>query len=180
MNPAGYCSTLLLPAGILYFKATANQNKAWLQWRIANPELVKNFIIERFEYNGWENLYSLTANDQTDEYHFIDNNPMPGTNQYRLKIIGENNQIIYSTVQKIFIDINNKFDIYPNPTTRQLNITGDFSSLAMITLSDLSGKLIWQKKIGSSNNIIRMNLPSLTPGIYMIKINDSVKKLVIR
>jgi hypothetical protein len=179
MNPAGYCSILLLPAGVLYFKATANQSKAWLQWRMANPVLVKNFIIERFEYNGWEKLYSLPANDQTDEYHFIDNNPIPGTNQYRLKIIGGNNQIIYSTVQKIFIDINNEFDIYPNPTTSQLNIIGNFSSMATITLSDLSGKLIWQKKIFSSSNIVRMNLPSLTLGIYLVRINDSVKKLMI-
>jgi hypothetical protein len=28
VSPAGYCSTLL-PAGLLYFKATANQNKGW-------------------------------------------------------------------------------------------------------------------------------------------------------
>lgn len=179
VSPAGYCSTLL-PAGLLYFKATANQNKGWLQWRIANPELIKNFIIERLEYNGWEKFNDLPANDQTGEYHFIDNNPVPGTNQYRLKIIGENNQFFYSIVQKIFIDLHNEFDIYPNPAVSQLNITGDFSSMSMLTLSDLSGKLIWQKKIISTSNIFRMNLPSLTPGIYMIRINNSVKKLVIR
>jgi hypothetical protein len=180
VSPAGYCSTLL-PAGILYFKATANQNKGWLQWRIANPELVKNFIIERFDHvNGWEGLNELIASGNTDEYHSVDYNPIPGTNQYRLKIIEKNNEVFYSPIQKIFIDTNNKFDIYPNPATRQLNVTGNFSSLTMFTLSDLSGKLIWQKKIISSNNIVRMYLPTLTPGIYMIRINDSVKKLVIR
>jgi hypothetical protein len=179
ISPGGYCS-ILLPAGILYFKATANQNKAWLQWRIANPELVKNFIIERLDYNGWESLNQLSPNDHTEEYHFIDNNPIPGTNQYRLKIIKTSDQVFYSSVQKIFIDINNEFDIYPNPATNQLNITGNFSSSTMFILSDLSGKLIWQKKIFNSSNIVRVNLPSLTPGIYIIRINDSVKKLMIR
>jgi Secretion system C-terminal sorting domain len=179
-SPAGYCATLL-PVKFLYFKVTANQNKAWLQWKIANPELIRNFVIERFDNtNGWETLNDLAASSETEEYHFIDNGTIPGTNQYRLKIIEKNNQFFYSTIQKVFININNEFDIYPNPTTGLLNITGDFSSLTTIELADLSGKLIWQKKLFSSSNIVRMDLAPLSPGIYMMRINKSLKKLVIR
>ena len=155
---------------------------AWLKWKIANPELIRNFIIERFDYtnNGWERIDDLAAIERTEEYHFIDNNPIPGTNEYRLKIIEKNNHVFFSPQQKIFIDINNEFDIYPNPTTGQLNVTGNFSSLTTISLSDLSGKLTWQKKIFSNRNIVRMDLPTLPAGIYMMRINDSMKKLVIR
>ena len=180
ISPAGYCSSLL-PVRLIYFKVTANQNKAWLQWKIANLELIRYFIIERFDHtNGWEGINNLAAIDRTEEYHFIDNNPNPGTNEYRLQIIEKNNEVFYSPTQRIFIDINNEFDIYPNPATSQLNVTGNFSSLTMFTLSDLSGKLIWQKKIFSNRNMVKIDLPPLPPGIYMIRINDSVKKLVIR
>jgi hypothetical protein len=180
-SPAGYCVSLL-PARLIYFKATTNQNKAWLKWKIANPELIRNFIIERFDYtnNGWERIDDLAAIDRTEEYHFIDNNPIPGTNEYRLKIIEKNNHVFFSPEQKIFIAINNEFDIYPNPATGQLNVTGNFSSLTTISLSDLSGKLTWHKKIFSNRNIVRMDLPILPAGIYMMRINDSMKKLVIR
>jgi len=180
MNPASYCSTVL-PVGLLYFKAMAEQNKTWLQWSIATPELIKNFVIERSDpFNGWETISFLAANDHTGEYHFIDNNPMPGINQYRLKLIEKNNKLSYSPVQKIFIDINNKFDIYPNPATYQINVTGNFTSLTTFSISDPSGKLIWQKKLFSNNKIIKIDLPALSPGIYIIRINDSVKKLVTR
>jgi len=180
MSPAGYCASLL-PTKLINFKATVYQKNVLLQWTIANPVLVKKFIIERFDYNvGWKQIHDLNANDDKNEYQFVDDNPMSGTNEYRLKIIEKNNQSYYSTVQKISIDVNNEFDIYPNPTTAQLNITGNFSSLATIILTDLSGKFIWQKKLFSSNNIIRIDLPVLAPGIYMLKINESIKKLVIR
>ena len=179
-DPAGYCAGIL-PVSLLYFKAIANQNNGWLQWRIADPEVIKNFTIERLNNTyGWESINNVAASNNTETYNFIDDNPLPGINQYRLKIIEKNNSTFYSAIQKVFIDINNKFDFYPNPATSQLNITGDFSSLTTLTLSDLSGKLIWQKKLYSNNKIIKVDLPSLLPGIYTIRINDSVKKLVIR
>ncbi|MBK5270357.1 MAG: T9SS type A sorting domain-containing protein, partial [Bacteroidia bacterium] len=179
MNPAGYCS-ILLPIGLLYFKAIADQNKAWLQWSIADPDLVRIFIIEKSDNtNNWNAVHSVISKNGTETYHDIDNNPLPGINQYRLKIVEKNNVVHYSQVQKIFIDINKKFEFYPNPASAQINLTGDFSSLTLLTISDPSGKLIWQKKLLSSNKIIKVNLPVLSRGIYIVRINDSIKKLVI-
>ena len=181
MNPSGFCSTVL-SVGLLYFKATTNHNKSWLQWRIANQGQVKNFVIERAGHlNGWTAIKNITANDQTEVYDLIDNDPLPGINQYRIQVIEKNNSIFYSAVQKVFIDINYTFDIYPNPATNQINVTGDFSSLSTISLSNTSGKLCWQKKILNSNdNVIRIDLPELIPGVYLVRINNSVKKLFVR
>jgi len=180
MDPAGFCSAIL-PVGLLYFKVTSGQSKAWLQWKIANPELIKYFSVERSDNsNDWKNIGDIAGNDNTETYHFVDNNAMMGTNQYRLKIVKKDKQVYYSAIQNVFIDINNEFEIYPNPTTGQLNIAGDFSSLTIIELSDLSGKIIWTKKIFTRNNIVGLHLPSVPPGIYTMRINKSIKKLVIR
>jgi len=180
MDPAGYCSTLL-PVTLLYFKATATQGKAWLQWKIANPELVKYFVIERLgNTNSWKSINNVNANNNLTVYNFIDNNVTTGINQYRLKIVEVNDKTYYSPVQKIFIDVNSEFDIYPNPTWGIINVTGDFSSLATIQLIDLTGKIIWNKKLITNDNVARLKLPLLTPGIYTMRINNSIKKLVIR
>jgi hypothetical protein len=180
ISPASYCAGIL-PVGLLYFKATANQNKAWLQWKIANPGLIRNFVIEKFDHTyGWMAFTDVVANNSIEEYHFIDNNTIPGANQYRLKIIEKNNEVFYSSIQKIFIDINDKFDVYPNPAMYQINVTGNFSSLTTFILSDLSGKFIWQKKFLSNNKTVKIDLPVLSAGVYVIRINDSMKKLVIR
>jgi aspartate carbamoyltransferase regulatory subunit len=179
-SPAGYCSTIL-PIRLLYFKAIANQNKAMLQWRIANPALVKNFIIERSDHtNEWQRVNYVAANDEKENYQFTDNNPLSGINQYRLKVIEKNNEDYFSLVQKIFIASNNKFEIYPNPATSEINVSGNFSSLTTLTITDPSGNLIWQKKLISRNKAIKLDLPPLLSGVYIIRINDTVKKLLIR
>ena len=180
LDPASYCSTIL-PIHLLYFKALANQNKVLLKWRIANPDLVKYFIVERSDHtNGWERINSVTANDGIENYQFIDNNPYSGINQYRLRVIEKNANEYFSIVEKIFIDRNNKFEIYPNPATSEINISGNFSSLTTLTITDPSGKFIWQKKLISRNKIIKPDLPQMLPGVYIIRINDTVKKLLIR
>jgi len=178
--PAGYCSTLL-PVTLLYFKATAAQGKAWLQWKIASSDLISHFVIERLgNVNGWKNIGSVNANNNLSVYDFIDNNPTTGINQYRIKIVETNGKTYYSPIQKISIDVNSEFDIYPNPSSGIINIAGDFSSLTTIQLFDLAGKMIWEKEIFSNNNIARLQLPLLTQGIYTMRINNSIKKLVIR
>ncbi|MES1214678.1 MAG: T9SS type A sorting domain-containing protein, partial [Bacteroidota bacterium] len=180
MDPAGYCS-LVLPVRLFYFKAITSQAKVWLQWKIASPELIRYFNVERLDdINGWENIGDVVSNNSLEAYHFVDNNAIPGINQYRLKMVEKDNKIYYSTIQKVFIDINNQFEVYPNPTSGQLNVTGDFSSLTIFELRDLSGKIIWVKKLLTRNKVAGLLLPSLQPGIYILRINKSIKKLVIR
>ena len=53
-------------------------------------------------------------------------------------------------------------------------------SQSEITLYDLSGKLLWRKKITTRQSIMEVDLPALSRGIYLIKAGDTVKKLVIR
>lgn len=180
MSPASYCSTIL-PIHLLHFKALANQNKVLLQWKIANPELVKNFIIERSDQsNEWERISYVAAIDLTEKYQFIDNNPLSGINQYHLKVIEKNSNEYFSNVQKILIDRNNKFEVYPNPATSEINVSGNFSSLTTLTINDPAGKLILQRNLMSRNKTIKLDLPPLLSGVYTIRINDTVKKLLIR
>jgi len=178
-DPSGFCS-LVLPLRLLYFKATLNQNKTLLEWEITNPEMIQYYSIEKLNNtNSWKNIGDIIGNDNIELYHFIDNNSMSGINQYRLKMVEKDSKVNYSPVQKVFIDFRNEFEIYPNPTTGQLNVTGDFTSSTILELTDLAGKIIWTKNLFTRNHIIRLYLPSLHPGIYIMRINYSMKKLVI-
>ena len=50
---AGYCS-LILPVGLVSFKATLNGNKVVVNWKIANPETADKFVVERMNPGqGW-------------------------------------------------------------------------------------------------------------------------------
>ena len=85
-NVATYCSGFPLPIHLLYFTLTGEQQKVILKWKITQPELVKNFTVERSSgLNRWMTINVLTANDNFDSYEFIDKDPMQGHNLYRLK-----------------------------------------------------------------------------------------------
>jgi uncharacterized protein (TIGR02145 family) len=88
-----------------------------------------------------------------------------------------------NTIGVYFENNPNKIRIYPNPAIDKINI--DFSNLnqfCIVTIYDLSGKIIVQKQIKQLQNEI--NISSLINGIYIIEISDaqfiSQKKLIKR
>jgi hypothetical protein len=114
-------------------------------------------------------------------YQDIDHSPQPGTNFYRLKMMDKINTVSYSPVQKIFVSSKNDLiKIYPNPAHKKIIITGNMFSHNEISVFDLSGKLLWRKKLTTRQSIIEVDLPILSRGIYLVKAGDAVKKLIIR
>ena len=69
----------------------------------------------------------------------------------------------------------NNLQVYPNPTTNQLTISG-LPINSKFQLTDLTGNvLMTQKASGSSTTI---NLSEFPKGIYFIRTKNGVKKIV--
>ncbi|MBY0425597.1 MAG: BspA family leucine-rich repeat surface protein, partial [Cytophagales bacterium] len=67
------------------------------------------------------------------------------------------------------------FNIYPNPTTsNELRIEGPTG--AFLQIFNAQGMLQASQTLSSTTNMLHTNLPS---GIYMVKVGDETKKLVI-
>ena len=175
-----YCS-VLLPVELISFTAHYTNGQVMLNWKIAQPELIDHFSIERSSgTNNWITIKDQTANDGISVYQDIDPSPQPGYNYYRIRIIKKNNAVAYSSIQKVFVPGKNKvINIYPNPAGKKIFITGITSSPGL-SLLDLSGKLLWQKRIITNQSSIEVELPSLPAGVYVLKVDETVKRLVIR
>ncbi|MEO8406488.1 MAG: T9SS type A sorting domain-containing protein, partial [Chitinophagaceae bacterium] len=177
---AGYCS-LILPTQLIFFKATPSQKKILLQWQVADPELFSTYVIEkRNERNEWETIGNMPGNDIQEDYSFTDNNPAPGYNLYRIKTIKKTNAVSYSSVRRAYIENDNdKIVVYPNPASNKFFIKNSTGGMINIRLMDISGKIVLQKSM-LVYNTTEVDLPSLPSGIYMLHINDLVKKLIIK
>ena len=70
-------------------------------------------------------------------------------------------------------------NVYPNPANKKIIITG-ITQFAHLLLFDQAGKLVWQKSSVSNQGIIEIELPRLATGVYVLKIGEAVKRLVIR
>lgn len=177
---ASYC-LLLLPVKLLYFNAQYLQEQVALNWETDNPELAAGFSVERKinDDPAWLTIYTTVASDNRHLYGAFDPHPLQGNNFYRLKITEKSGQVYYSPIRKIWKGgSDHDFIIYPNPSHGQVIISGKLESGNSVDLTDISGKLIWRKNIIS--NSIEATIPVLSPGVYLVRYKETVKKLVIQ
>jgi len=177
-SPAGYC-TLLLPADFISFTAAANQQQVQLKWEVTSPELISRFTIERNTGNGnWEKFGELPANATQSAYRFIDQIASVGHWYYRLRIIWKDQRTVLSPIRSVQLKSANAFSFYPNPAKTELYIVREHPSPSVLKLMDFSGKTILQQELQSTQ--LRLALPELAAGIYLLSIDGEVKKLQIR
>jgi len=143
--------------------------------------LADRFIIERAgDGDNWIAIHEQPAREGLSLYTYEDVFSEPNNNYYRLKIIGKNKQVFYSSILKIFMPTkNDPVNIYPNPAHKKITVSGNIS-FAEIDLFDLAGKLVLQKKNNNNQNSMEINLPDCAAGVYILKIGTVIKKLVIR
>lgn len=183
LNPSNICSAVPLPLGFLYFKATLSaQQKVTLQWKINEPAAGTTYIVEQSSsLQQWKPLNTMHASSNTRLYTFTDNDPSEGVSFYRLKIIGPTNSISYSPLQKINIKpLSDKISLYPNPARDHITIAGELPSDADIIFMCNDGKIIFETHVITNRHNLQLHLPALENGIYFLKINNLVKKLIIQ
>lgn len=66
--------------------------------------------------------------------------------------------------------------MYPNPANSQVNIT--LNNDAQLSLYTYTGTLVMQQDIKAGSNTISLN--GLATGLYFVKVNNSVAKLIVR
>jgi hypothetical protein len=180
-DSASYCLSIPLAVRLITFKALRDASDIQLQWTISNPELVREFTIEKISANDWLPVYTLHADDQQKNYLYTDEHPEAGSNSYRLKIIEKSNSFFYSDVRRLNDHSKSGlFSVYPNPAFQHVTITGDFSSLTEIKLFDLAGKLKWHDKVLNNTNSVDIDLSSFQPGMYLLSIDNVIRKLAVR
>lgn len=178
-NTAGYC-LLLLPSKLVSFTSQLYGRQALLKWRILNPELVQEFTVEkRNSSNEWVKLFSLPAETNREEYNGNDHTVLPGENYYRLRVTEKGGAVYYSNTSHITgTNVVHDFSFYPNPASRSITLFRNDREVAVLRLTDITGRMLLQKTIsGYTEEVL---LPALPAGIYMLQLKGVVQKLLVR
>ncbi len=113
-----------------------------------------------------ENVNKLLINSLADEYYgrkaFTDIYTLPS----KTLSINESNHII------------NPLKIYPNPANSTVNIDNPNNGTFEVKVFDLNGRLIKSVPFNTNDKNISLNVSDLLKGNYIIKIGNSVTKII--
>jgi hypothetical protein len=171
-----------LPISLIAFDAEKLNQKALLNWKVADAENVRSFAVERSNSdNNFSVIGKVAFIEHQSDYSFVDLNPISAINLYRLKIEYTDGTSSTSGVQKLDFSAldESSYAIYPNPVT-------DFVTIEALDPKDV---VVIRNSIGVPvNHVTRtgstLDMSGLTPGIYFISISrgavDVQTKAVIK
>lgn len=164
---------------LLSFNANKQNNGVKVDWTTSNEQNYTRFAVERSNDGGktFDVIDSL-ASDSQGSYNFVDQNPLSGQNQYRLKQLDINDSVSYSTVVTIQYSnqtnnlVKNNISVYPNPAVSNINVVvvNGTSEPATynIQLSNSFGLVI--KQTTSAQPTWQIDVSNLMPGTYIVKV----------
>ncbi len=178
---AAYQEVFTLPVHLLSFTGFLQNNTTKLQWEASDLNVAK-FSVERS--NDGRNFINLgevnsLINGSQNNYGFTDIRPLKGTNFYRLKMIENGGNFIYSKVIAVKMNANSLMKLFPNPATDliQLQIPSLQKEKIILQITDAAGNIISRQVIVSPGTPIStsIDITELQKGVYFLSVNTSGK-----
>ncbi len=195
-----------LPVELTSFTASVSGGKVTLDWQTATEANNYGFEIERkaplnlpqgetSRMGEWETIGFVQGNgnsNSTKEYSFIDNSPLNGTIQYRLKQIDADGSYSYSDVVEVSLNQQPaKFELqqnYPNPfnPTTTIKFSLPVESMVALEVYNIVGERVaslLSEELNAGYHEIEFDATSLSSGTYFYKLQAgefvSIKKFIL-
>lgn len=164
------------------FTGRLNTNKVELQWIVNNEVSIREYVLERaIDRIHFSTISRALATNTpgVKTYASVDPNYFKGDNFYRVKSIGMNGEIQYSSVVKISGgSLNQEILIFPNPVAdKRMNLvmSGQKSGKYFMTMYNSLGSMIPLPAldISTGESTQTIQLPAtLPPGVYRVRITS--------
>jgi uncharacterized delta-60 repeat protein len=177
-------SSLVLPVHLMGFTASKLSQSVTLSWQSVNELGVDSYEIERSSdgthFSKIGVVTATSSNNSIKKYSFEDFHPA-SINFYRLKIINTSSRPEYSMMIIVRFEIGRSLLASPNPvrSTLNLQITQPKGPVS-VQLFDVSGRLVNKAQFHSDGSTFStaINMSNLHRGIYLVKVNNEVVKLI--
>jgi hypothetical protein len=171
-----------LPLTLLDFSAKAEGTGVVLEWKTANEQGTKDFVIQHSSNsNTWKEIGTIAASGNSTavlSYRFMHTSPVQGTNYYRLLQRDIDGKFSLSSISQVqFGGYVDRIVILGNPViTKQLKFL--LPKSATVNMYSSNGKLVYQGKMTAGLNSIDVgNLPK---GMYSLQANDNTEHVIIK
>jgi len=167
------------PVRYAKFEGKKTERGSELMWQTASEVNNEVFEIERSsDSNSWNTIGQVKGEGNSKElveYIYLDENPMSGTNYYRLKQIDYDGNYDYSSTIAVEADkARGTTVIYPNPVRETLYIDNTDQESQQIELYDSSGRLI----LSNSSAAGQISFAQYDSGLYFLHVISPTDRTV--
>ncbi|SOD11632.1 T9SS type A sorting domain-containing protein [Pedobacter xixiisoli] len=168
-----------LPIKLENFDATANGNVTNIKWTTLTETNNDYFTVGRstdgVNFITIKTVKGAGNSEEVRNYNVVDENPINGTNYYRLKQTDFNGKYSYSEIKSVkFANLKeNVLKIYPNPVINKTAFSLATESAAVqMLVSAIDGKVILREtgSISSLNQKLNSKINQLTTGVYILQL----------
>ncbi|NJC25891.1 putative Ig domain-containing protein [Neolewinella antarctica] len=186
----------ILPVELVSFLGRTGKKQNTLEWISASEEAFNYYELERLpeDASGWEVVGAVAGAGQVGEvrtYTYHDVAP-PQSAYYRLRMVDLDDSFTYSDVVYLKRGIAaGELVVYPNPSDGEFTIQLPTDESTILTLYDLNGRVVWQRKATSTTTSLLQSKGSpdgtesnLAEGVYLLSAKtDSdhwTKRVIVR
>jgi len=164
------------PVKLVYLDVAKYGESAILDWKTSEELNFSHFEIQKSkDAVGFESIGKVSSNKGLSFiYTFVDNQPAPGANYYRLKMVDLDGKIEYSKINSINFASELNVVLYPNPSSDFVKLNNiSLKEISQVTVSDIQGKIL---KV-FNDNFDTMPINELQSQYYIIRVYASTGKL---
>jgi len=181
-TPGGFFITVsnnALPVTLTNFSGSSNNKSVSLEWATSSEIDASHFIVERsnnaINFDAVGKVQAAGDSRLEKRYTFLDNILQKGLYYYRLKQVDKDESFEYSRIIGVKVELESALKIYPNPVEEQLSIQSEI---------EINSVEIWNSagiKLHSAtpkSHFYNMQMSNYPTGLYMLKVNGEVIKIV--
>ncbi len=159
------------------FYADVSGNSALLTLLLGTLYKVTAVFIQKYTSVKFEDIGTVALENQLN-YQYTYSSLSKGVTVFRAKIVLSDGKIIYSDEIPVYYREPGKYLLFPVPVKRnqRLEIFTPIPSEEVLTLTDVSGRIVLKKQIQSVHEYIPTSL--LSPGIYIYRITKNEKDVI--
>ncbi len=171
--------SLVLPVNFTSFTATPKGRQVQLDWSTGNESDNDYFEVQRSaDAISWNTVGQVNGSGTTDTgtaYRYTDVEPNGFEAYYRLRQVDFDGAYTFSPIVRVSLE-NDDFAAFPNPTTGPLTIVGG----GAVTVTDLTGRTLLTTTGLTGDNATTLDLSELSPGMYFVRTDAGVQKVLRR
>jgi hypothetical protein len=169
-----------LPVSLKHFTAKAVERSSVLQWEVAAEVNTSHYEVERsgngLQFSKLGRVVAVSDQRSSKAYDYVDRNPLPGVNYYRLRMVDKNAAYSYSNMAEVRFGHDDAVQIIPNPTKDITYVSYMATAEGYINFQvvDMNGRLLQTRTIERMRgmNNTSFDLSALAQGVYWITLQD--------